>query len=308
MKRIVLGALAALMLGGAAPAAAALKVVATLQDLGEVARVVGGDAVEVTVLCPGPTDPHYLPAKPSLARALGKADLLLYNGLELEVGWLPSLIKKARNPKVRPGTNGELDCSAALQNVLDVPEGPVDRGQGDIHPLGNPHYTLDPLAMAEVAHIVAHRLAELDPDHAAGYAERADAYAADLAARVPAWREAVAAAREGHVLLYHQTWAYLVHWLGLDVFGEIEHRPGIAPSPRHVQEMIERGRALGDVIVVAATWSHLDVARQTAERIGAPLAVLPASTGAEDGVDSYVQLMDTITARLAAAAAKRETP
>ena len=308
MKRILLGALAALMLGGAAPAAAAVKVVATLQDLGAVARVVGGDAVEVEVLCPGPTDPHYLPAKPSLARTLGKADLLLYNGLELEIGWLPSLIKKARNPHVQPGQRGELDCSAALQNVLDVPDGPVDRGQGDIHPLGNPHYTLDPLAMAEVAHIVAHRLAELDPDHAADFAARADAFAADLQARVPAWREAVADARRGHVLLYHQTWTYLVHWLGLDVYGEIEHRPGIAPSPKHVQAVIEQGRALGDVIVVAATWSHLDVARQTAERLGAPLAVLPASTGAEDGVDSYVELIDTIVGRLAAAAAERGTP
>lgn len=307
MKRIVLWTLAVLALG-AAPAAAALKVVATLQDLGEVARVVGGDAVEVTVLCPGPTDPHYLPAKPSLARSLGKADLLLYNGLELEVGWLPSLIKKARNPRVRPGAAGELDCSAALQNVLDVPEGPVDRGLGDIHPLGNPHYTLDPLAMAEVAHIVAHRLADLDPERADGYAARAEAFAADLHARVPAWREAAAAVRGGHVLLYHQTWTYLVHWLGLDVYGEIEHRPGIAPSPKHVQGVIEQGRTLGDVIVVAATWSHLDVARQTAERIGAPLAVLPASTGAEDGVDTYVELIDTIVARLAAAAAERTAP
>ena len=289
----------------ATPAAAKLKVTATLSDLGHVAEVVGGDAVEVTVLCPAGTDPHYLPAKPSLARRQAKADLLVYNGLELEMGWLPSLIRKARNPRIRAGSPGELDCSLALQNVLEVPNHAIDRGSGDIHPLGNPHYTLDPHAMAEVAHVLAHRLSDLDPVHAADYARRADAFAETLSARIPVWRETAAAARAGHVLLYHQTWAYLVHWLGLKPYGEIENRPGIAPSPRHVQTMIDQGRELGDVIVVSATWAHIDVARQTADRIGAPLAILPAATGAEDGVDTYIGLIDTIVERLAAAARER---
>jgi zinc/manganese transport system substrate-binding protein len=151
-------------------------------------------------------------------------------------------------------------------------------------------------------------LAELDPDHAADYAARGEVFAAAIAAKLPAWEAAVEEVRGGHVLLYHQTWNYLVHWLRLDVYGEIEHRPGISPSPKHVQEMIDRGRELGDVIVVAATWSHVDTARQAAERIGAPLAVLPAATGADTGVDSYIALIDTIVERLAAAAAERSAP
>lgn len=307
MRRILIAA-AVLLLLGAGPAAAELKVVATLADLGEIAEVVGGDEVEVSVLCPGPTDPHYLPAKPSLARKLGKADLLVYNGLELEVGWLPSLIRKARNPRVMPGARGELDCSIALSHVLDVPDGHVDRGHGDIHPLGNPHYTLDPRAMVLVAHRIAGRLGELDPDNADAYAARAAAFTDDLRHRIAHWELAVDVLRSKHVLLYHQTWTYLVHWLDLDVYGEIEHRPGIAPSPRHVQEMIEEGRELGDVVVVAATWSHVDVARRAADRIGAPLAVLPAASGAEDGVESYVDLIDTIIARLVAAAGGEDAP
>ncbi len=307
MKRITPMILAALLLG-AASASAGLKVVATTSDLGNLAALVGGEDVEVSILCPGDSDPHYLPAKPSLARKLGKADLLVYNGLELEVAWLPPLITKARNPKVRPGAKGDLDCSTALTEILDVPGRGADRGQGDIHPLGNPHYNLDPRAMVLVAQRMAARMGELDPDHAADYARRADAFAQAMRGKLREWETAIAPVRAGHILLYHQTWTYLVHWLGLDVYGEIEHRPGIAPSPKHVQQMVERGRELGDVIVVAATWSHIDVARRTAERIGAPLAVLPAATGAEDGIDGYIQLIDTIVARLVAAAGERGGP
>ncbi len=301
MKRITL-LVFAVSLVMAGPVSAKLKVVATLSDLGQVAEAVGGEDIEVTVLCAGPTDPHYLPAKPSLARKLGQADLLIYNGLELEIGWLPSLIKKARNPKVRPGARGELDCSTTLHHVLEVPDGPVDRGHGDIHPLGNPHYTLDPMAMVDVAHALAERLSELDPPNADAYTARGEAFAADITARVPVWQQTLAAAGKHHILLYHQTWTYLIHWLDLDVYGEIEHRPGISPSPRHVQLMIEQGRRLGDVVVLAATWDHLDVARRAADRIEAPLAIVPAATGAEDGVDTYIALIDTIVARLAAAA------
>jgi len=294
--------LSAALLLGAVAAQAELKIVATTSDLGDVAGIVGGGDATVSVLCPGSSDPHSLPAKPSLARKLGKADLLVYNGLELEVGWLPQLIRKARNPRVRPGAAGEMDCSSCLNEILDVPHGHVDRGLGDIHPLGNPHYTLDPRAMILVARSMGERMADLDPAHAEGYLRRADEFAGEIGGRLERWDTAVASVRAGHVLLYHQTWTYLVHWLGLDVYGEIEHRPGIAPSPKHVQEMIERGRELGDVIVVAATWSHIDVARRAADRIGAPLVVLPAAVGADDGVDDYLGLMDVIVERLAAAA------
>jgi zinc/manganese transport system substrate-binding protein len=295
---------AALLLGlDAGPAAAELKVVTTLTDLGRVAEAVGGDDVSVEVLCPGGRDPHYLPAKPSLARKLGKADLLCYNGLELEIGWLPQLIDKARNPRVRPGSPGDLDCSAALAEPLEVPHGPTDRGLGDVHPLGNPHYTLDPRLAAEIGRLMAERMARLDPPHAGAYRERADAFAARIAARLPEWESRTAVVRERPVVIYHRHWSYLAHWLGLDVVAEIEHRPGIAPSPRHVQEVIHRGRDLDRPIVVAAEWDHLDVAREVAERVGAPLAVLPGYSGAQAGTDDYIDFIDRICKGLREAAA-----
>ncbi len=303
--RFLTAVLPALLLAGlyGAPAQAELKVVATLSDLGGIARAVGGDDVAVDILCPGPSDPHFLPAKPSLARKVAGADLLIYNGLELEVGWLPQLIRKSRNPKVRPGARGELDCSRALTRILELPEGTVDRSQGDVHPLGNPHYTLDPRNAAAVAALVADRLGELDPARADAYAARAADFAARLEAALPEWRRLTERAAAYPLIVYHRHWTYLTEWLNLDPVGEIEHRPGIQPSPRHVQELIEQGRGLGSLIVVCATWDEVEIAEEVANRLEVPMVVLPGYSGALPGTEAYVDFIRTICERLAAAAA-----
>jgi len=296
---IILGAA---LLAAASFAHAELRVVATLSDIGWIAERVGGDRVEVTVLCPGHQDPHYLPAKPSLSRKLGKADLLLYNGLELEVGWLPVLIDHARNGDIRPGGRGELDCSAAVEEILEKPEGKVDRSQGDIHPLGNPHYLLDPRNGAAVGGLIAERLAELDPEGAEEYRARAAEWAAEVERSIPLWKDKAAAAPACPIIVYHQHWEYLFHWLGLESIGSIEHRPGINPSPQHVEKIIERGRSRENVFLVAATWDNRKIADKAAERIGAPMAVLPGAVGAVDEAPGYPELFETICARLGAAA------
>lgn len=308
-RRYLLLAAAAAVALGSDSAGARLRVVATLPDLGSVATLVGGDDVEVAVLCPGPMDPHYLPAKPSLTRELAKADLLVYNGLELEIGWLPLLIAKARNPLVKPGGRGELDCSQAIGTPLEVPAGVVDRSQGDIHPLGNPHYSVDPQRMTAVAALMAERMAQLDSEHAAAYRARADAFAREVADRMLAWREQVGRAAHYPVIIYHRNLTYLADWAGLQVVDEIEHRPGIAPSPRHVRDVIAKGREVGKVLVVCAQWDHLDAVREVADRIGCPAVVLPGQTGALAGSDDYFAFIDMICARLAAGAAElREQP
>lgn len=298
MKKLIVAAL----LLAAASARAEMHVVATLPDLGTVAEVVGGDRVEVTVLCPGDMDPHFLPAKPSLARKLGKADALIYNGLELEVGWLPLLIGKARNPDVRPGTPGEIDCSAGLTTVLEVPEGEIDRSMGDIHPEGNPHYTLDPRRMVEVADYLAERFTRLDPEGEATYRAGAQTFRSRVEENLPRWEAAAAGAATRPVILFHRNWTYFADWLGLSVVGEIENRPGIAPSPRHVQTLIDQGRHLTDVLILAAHWDHHHIGEEIAERMEAEMAVLPGQTGAQDTQGDWFSLMDTITARLAEAA------
>ncbi len=303
--KILWALVACFLIGGSQPAAAKVKVVATIADLGSLVQVVGGDDVEVTVLCPGEMDPHFLPAKPSLARKLGRADMLVYNGMELEVGWLPLLIRKARNPAIRPGAAGEVDCSEAVTARLEVPTGHLDRGEGDVHPEGNPHYTLDPRQAVLVAHHLARRLGEIDVDNAASYKQRAATFAQDVEERTVSWRAETAVVAEMPVIIYHRTWAYLVDFLQLDVMGEIEHRPGISPSPRHVQKLIEEGRQRENLLVISATWDHHHVSAEVAERSGGQTVVLPAQAGAGGGAQGYLEHIDGICRDLAAAGKAR---
>ncbi|MBC8426005.1 zinc ABC transporter substrate-binding protein [bacterium] len=304
-KHALVFTLLMLAVGLMAPVAAnaELKVVATLSDLGWLAERVGGDDVDVTTLCPGHQDPHYLPAKPSLTRKLKKADLLVYNGLELEVGWLPLLIKSARNRNVKAGARGELDCSGAVHHILDVPTGQVDRSQGDIHPHGNPHYLLDPRMGVAVARLMAERMAELDPDAADRYHARAADFAVEVEARLPVWHERMLAAVNCPLIVYHQHWEYLLHWLGLNNIGSIEHRPGINPSPQHVEEVTALGRRQDCVYVIAASWDNRKIAQRAAERMDAPLAILPGAVGAMEKAPGYIEMFDLICDNLATAAA-----
>lgn len=301
LKYIILTAV--LLTGGASDICLAkLQVVATLSDLGWIAEQVGGDDVEVSILCPGYQDPHYLPAKPSLARKMRSAELLVYNGLELEIGWLSVLIDAARNPRIKPGGRGELECAMALDTVLEVPTGDVDRSRGDIHPLGNPHYLLDPRNGVAVGQLMAERLAELDPDNADAYRRRAEALKAQMTSMMIQWREMLGDLSANSVIVYHQHWEYLLSWIGLNQVGAIEHRPGISPSPRHVKELINRGRSIDGVLVIAATWDNSKVSQEAARRMERPLIILPGAVGATEEVTSYPELFTVICRQLGEAA------
>lgn len=292
----------ALTLLAAVANAGPLEVVCTVTDLGWLAAEVGGDEVKVTVLCPGEYDPHFLPAKPSLARKLGKAHLLCYNGLDLEVGWLPVLIEKARNNRVRVGQTGNLDCAEALEVILEVPEGEVSRAQGDVHPHGNPHYLLDPRNGILVAYLMAERLAELRPEAADLFRQNATRLDVDLQPRIAAWAAAAEPVRARPLVHYTKQWEYLEAWLGLECLGAVEHRPGISPSPRHVDELVTRAKAAGVRELIAAPWNHLDVADKAADRMDAALVILPAAVASQEGADSYPAMFDLILARLVGAA------
>ncbi|HPF70392.1 MAG TPA: metal ABC transporter substrate-binding protein [Candidatus Krumholzibacteria bacterium] len=304
LAKIVLTLVAASLFAatGAAQAADRLNVVCTLTDLGWLAQQVGGDDAQVEVLCPGAYDPHFLPARPSLARTLGKADLLCYNGLDLEVGWLPVLMDKARNPRVRGGEPGDLDCSRAVDRVLEVPAGAVSRAEGDVHPYGNPHYLLDPRNGVKVAHLMAERMAQLRPEAADRFRRRADDLDADLAPRIRAWHDAASVAGAHPLVIHTKQWEYLADWLGLQLLDAVENRPGIAPSPKHVDELIGRATAAGVVELIAAPWNHLDAAGKAASRMNAALVVLPAAVDSQPDTGTYPAMFDVIAARLAAGA------
>lgn len=293
--------LAAAAIAGAPPAqAATLEVVATLPELALLAEAVGGERVTVTALARGDEDPHTLAAKPSHSRRLLKADLVVYNGLQLEVGWLPLLLQGARSPALLAGGRGNLDLATAIE-PLEVPTGSVDRSQGDVHPEGNPHYTVDPGLYPDLADAIAERLAELDPAGAADYRARAAAFRADWEPRLAAWQARLAPATGKRLLTYHKQWEYFARRFGLRIVDYIEDRPGIPPTPRHVGELVDRIKAGGVDLVVYADLTHPEVPEKLAARAGCKALALPQSPGSRDGTATLVTWFDTLIGALAGA-------
>ncbi len=296
LKRLAITALL-LLAAAPMPRAATLEVVATLPELALLVEAIGGERVDVTALARGDEDPHVLGAKPSHSRRLLKADLVVYNGLQLEVGWLPLLLQGARNPALQAGGRGNLDLSAAIA-PLEVPTGGVDRSQGDVHPEGNPHYTVDPGLYPELAAAIAERLAALDPGGAAAYGTAAERFQAEWTARLAAWQAQLAPAAGKAVVTYHKQWEYFARRFGLRIVGYIEDRPGIPPSPRHVAELTHQIQAGGVDLVIYADLTHPEAPEKLAARGGCRALALPQSPGSRPGTETLVTWFDTLVGAL----------
>ncbi len=281
----------AFVFGGASHAVAKVRVVATTADLGALVRAVGGDEVEVTVLAEPSEDPHYVDPRPSFLVALSRAELLVVNGLELEVGWLPPLLVNARNPKVLVGATGFLDASTLVKRVLGVPRGQVDRAMGDIHQGGNPHYTTSPFALADVARGLVAPLARLLPTSRAALAQRAEAVATRLTQLASSWRQrfdALDSARR-RVVVYHESYPYLVDWLGLSQVAAVENKPGIKPSPAHVADVMRAMRAQGVKVILQEEW-HADATSKTLARLTSGVVVaLPGGARGGQAIEAHVE-------------------
>jgi zinc/manganese transport system substrate-binding protein len=287
---------AAIVLFSAAQAHARLKVVATTPDLAAIARQIGGDRLEVTSLSLPTQDPHFVDAKPSLALALNRADLLLVQGLDLEIGWLPTLQTGARNPKIMSGADGYLDCSSFI-SVLEAPSGQVSRAQGDIHRGGNPHYLYDPNNGAKVGRGIAERLAKLDPDGANQYKKNAGDFeraANDLSVSLSA-KFAQLDSGKRKIVVYHRSWVYLEAWLALTETGAVEPKPGIPPDPGHVARLMALMKTEGVRAIVAEAFYPETTIELLADKTGAALLLLPGGT-AED--QKYLDHIKDIAGRL----------
>src|SRR5499433_4442042 len=235
--------LAVIVLLGAAllapPSAEAkkLKVITTLTDLASLTQEVGGDKIDVEALAKGYQDPHFVEAKPSFLLKLRNADLLISVGLDLEIGWLPPLITQSGNGKIQVGGQGYLDASQFAE-ILEIPQGKVTRAEGDVHPLGNPHYWLDPDNGRRIAKGIAAKLAELDPEDAAYFQQREKDFEKRLAEAELKWAAQMAPYRGRKIVTYHRSWPNFAKHFGLDVVGYIEPRPGIPPTPSHTVELV----------------------------------------------------------------------
>jgi zinc/manganese transport system substrate-binding protein len=217
---------------------AKLNVVATTSDIKAIVEVVGGNDVSVTSIAKGSQDPHYVEAKPSFMVKMRDADLVVANGLALEVGWLPTLLRGARNPKVLPGSSGFLELGSLI-DPLDKPVGAVTRAMGDVHPEGNPHFTLDPIRVGALALKLSDKLGELDSNNKANFLARATAFNTSIAKKVESWQARIKKSGVTSIVTYHPSLNYFVSRFNLKVPIYIESKPGIPPSAQHILSVIQ---------------------------------------------------------------------
>ncbi len=285
----------ALVLGVVAPvparAASKLKIVTSTTDLAEFAAEVGGDRVEVESIARGYQDPHYVEAKPSFVLKLHRADLLIAVGLQLEIGWLPPLITQCGNPAVQVGAKGYLDASQFAE-ILEIPTGVVTRAMGDVHPFGNPHYWLDPENGRRIARGIALKLAEMQPEGAAYFEGRFQAFSQRLDEAQKAWDAEMKPFRGHKVVTYHRSWPNLTKRFGLEVVGEIEPRPGIPPGPRHTVEIIQMMKRDNVKVILVEPYFDLKTPNAIARETGAQVVVLLPSVGGEKEATDYFKLFD----------------
>jgi zinc/manganese transport system substrate-binding protein len=289
-RRYALASLAAVIL--AAPADAQLRIVTSTTDLADIASEVGGPKVRVTHISEGYQDPHFAEAKPSFVLQLRNADVFAFVGLDLEVGWMSLLVQGARNPRVSPGGKGYVDVSQAIQ-VLDRARGPVDRSQGDVHPLGNPHYWLDPENGRRIARLFQRKFSELDPKNAATYQTNARTFEARLNAAERGWQSELAAIKGKPVVAYHTSWKYLAEYTGMSIVGFMEPKPGVPPSPSHLAGLILQMKRTGAKAIIMEPFYNRKDADFVASKTGAKVIILPPSVGGlrDRKLDDYIELL-----------------
>ena len=277
-----------------------LYVVTTLPSLASITQSIGGDIIDVSSITRGAQDAHYVEAKPSYMLNVNKADLLIYSGLELEIGWLPLLIQGARNDEVTVGSRGNLNASLAIttNNILEKPRGEVDRSMGDVHPMGNPHYLLNPHNAIYVTRLITEKLCELDPEHKTQFQENADLFIQQLENKIKEFEKQTEYLKGQEVVCYHVHWSYLLSWLGLKSAGYIELRPGIPPTPKHKQRIIELIKEHNIKVVIISSWKDPSKAEEVAESTGAKLLILPGEVNAMEGAEDYFSWIEYLTTHL----------
>jgi ABC-type Zn uptake system ZnuABC Zn-binding protein ZnuA len=291
---VVLGLLAG------TPALADLKVATSLTDLASVAQFVGGKHVSAQSLCRGYEDPHFVPAKPSLMKAIQNADVFVSTGLELDGGWLPLVLPGSRNPRIQPGAKGFVDASQGI-DVLEKPVGTVSRAEGDIHPLGNPHYYADPKNLEIVANHLAEVFSRLDAANAADYAANAKAFSERMETSLAKWEEEMAPYKGASIVPYHPNFIYFADRFGLKLFGTVEPKPGIPPSPHYVNQLADAMIKAGVKVVVYQPYYNADASREVAKRAGGTALEITTEVGGLPGTDDVFSKFDSLVSSLAGA-------
>lgn len=279
-----------------------IRVVATLTDLADLTRNVGGEFVEVRSLATGIEDTHGVPMRPSFVPLLNRADLVVLVGFDCEHAFLPALLEASKNPRIQIGQPNYVDCSRGV-TPLEVPKS-TDHSEGDVHPYGNPHYMLDPvLAKIAVQNICA-ALVSVAPEHAADFSKNRDTYLAKLDAKIAEWETLLAPFKGTKFVSYHEHWPYFAARFGLAYYGTIELKPGIDPTPHHIENLIASMKADHVPIVVREPQFPEKVPALIAEKAGAKLLKLPIMPGGVPNSETYIAEMDYIVHTIADALKK----
>jgi zinc/manganese transport system substrate-binding protein len=287
MKRLILAFF--LLINGTAPAWADLNVVATLPWIGSVLREIGGDKVRMTVLVKPSQDPHMIEAKPGMILAARKADAIFFNGLDLEIGYLPLLIDSARNPKLQPGKPGYFDCSQFVEPI-EKPES-VDRRQGDVHPLGNPHYHFSVSTVLKIAEGMATALGQLDPENAAAYQSNYAAFLAKAKVQQENWDALPLKGKR--FLAHHRLYEYLAKEYGFAIVNYIEPKPGIPPSVGHIEDLLKFSEQAKPDGILVSPYSPKNEAKFISAKSGVSVILVPHDVGSVPGAEDYLGFVQT---------------
>jgi ABC-type Zn uptake system ZnuABC Zn-binding protein ZnuA len=297
--RCVLATLLALgLVAEGAEAARKIRVVASLSDLKALTEAVGGELVEVDTLARGTQNPHDIEVRPSLMLKLRRADLVVRNGAGGDL-WVEPLIVGAQNGRIVPGSPGYVDASRGV--AILPPTGPVDRSRGDVHPEGNPHYTLDPALAPTITANIVEGLRRVAPEHGDRFEAQRREFLTKLQAAITRWQAALEPVRGARVVSYHETFTYFLRRFGLEQAGAIEDRPGIPPSPTHLAALIRTIREQKVRLIVAESFADQKVVELLARESGARAVALPSAVGGARGVDTYLDLLEHNVRTLAGA-------
>ena len=293
MKRILFSLFALL---AANVAQADLRVFATVPEWGALAREIGGDKVQVYSATNAFQDPHRIEAKPSLLAQARQAGLVVAVGADLEIGWLPLVLRDSGNAAIQPGRPGYFEAAAQV-NRLGIPA-VVDRAHGDVHAAGNPHIHLDPRNVLKVAEKLADRMAELDAANATAYQAGHTAFASKWQAAMARWEKEAAPLKGLPVLVHHQSFAYLSHWLGLKELGSLEPKPGIEPSSGQLSALLAQQQRQPARLVLRTAYQQEGPSQWIAGKTGMPAVLLPYTVGGTPEAKDLFGLFDDTIQRL----------
>ena len=299
MTRKILSACLIAALAFVQPAEAAIKVLATTADWGALTTELGGDKVNVYTATSALQDVHQVDAKPSLVARARTADLVVANGGDLEIGWLPVLVQESGNPKIQPGGPGYFEATSAVR-LIDIPTA-VDRSMGDIHPLGNPHIQLDPHNVAAVAKALTAKLAAVDAANAPYYEARGADFQARWQQAITRWEAQAAPLKGVSVVVIHTDQRYLGRWLGLNQLATIEPKPGVPPSAGYLSELVGKLSASPPKMILRNAYNDPKAAEWLSQKVNAPVVLLPFSVGGTPEARDLFSLFDDTIRRLLAA-------